>query len=642
MALGQEHSSNGRPHISSDTEPLTNFAQYGALRSSGLIVPMNSQQILWKSLTAGGVFLRDSGFNDLGVYRNRNSRNQVFGSEYTIHATAEAVKVAASNPEHDKGLLFYGPTGSGKSNIVDITVKSVEATAPKIPGLLAIKDCPIKEDPDHLLNLKNVSGRVSSDVKPHGDLCPCCQIKYEGLSAEEIDAILLAPLKFRSRTGEQIVRLQPSDTQFKDSLEGLDRLVQLIQAANRGLLVVDEMGDHPFSFFHHIKDLLRDGDLKYRGMVFPMDLMMITHTTSQEWKGFSDNQSNRPVIERIQSIPVAYNLDKQAEVQVYNKGISVLESPPHIAPNTLETWAELAVSTRITPTSSTLDSRYRDIKNSRSFLLGELANLGDHEATRRIKVDLYSGEEVPGFKKGDVKAIQEEGIISLEGMTGLSPVAARGLLIEMMGQQGKCISPKDLFFGISERLKQGGKPGYVEKDKWNPVISAVKKRWEEGLQKVVLGAFRDDMLNKINTKTTAYIEECELLLGMVDPRIDSNGENIPADITFMTNIEKTIFGKVLTNEERGSILRGLPRKSSQSADKTPERAKFDQGIEQIVLEEGSYRPQDVLKSFPRKQKEVGYIEEARQKLVTDKGFCVHCATESIDYVAQILRQSSDK
>lgn len=643
MALRQEHSSNGRPHLSSTTtEPLKTFGDYGIQRSDGLIVPMTSKQILWKSLSEPGMEVRDSGFMNLLVYTGRGDRHQVFGADYTINATAESAKAAASNPQHDKGVVFYGPTGSGKSNIVDVTVKAVEEIAPKIPGLVGIKDCPINEDPDHLLNLKAARGLVGADIKPHGELCPCCQMRYEDSTEDELREIGLSPLKFRSRTGQQIVRLQPTDTLFKETPEGLNRLVKLIQAANRGLLVVDEMGDHPIGFFHQIKDMIRDGEFKVNGQVFPVDLMVVTHTTSDEWKTITGHKINRPVVERLQPVPVAYNLDWKAEKQVYDKALEVLTKKPHIAPDTLTTWAEVAVSTRYKD-SKKLAAQHSLVKTEKPALLGGLINLSDAEARRRIKTQLYGGEEVPGFKVRDVKDIQEEGITNEEGMGGLSPVAARGLLIEMMGTAGDCISPKDLFAGIEQRLSQGGKPGYLEKTEWDKVTGVVKKRWEEDLQTTVLGAFRNDMVEKIQTKTAAYITECELILDRSAPlRINAQGEIEGPDIKFITSIEESIFGRALSDDERGLILRGLPRAGSQVTDKTAERAKFDQGIEKIVLEEGSYRPEDVLIAFPRNEKDSAYIEEARNKLEEEGGFCAHCAMESIDYVASMLRQPAKK
>ncbi len=173
------------------------------------------------------------------------------------------------------------------------------------------------------------------------------------------------------------------------------------------------------------------------------------------------------------------------------------------------------------------------------------------------------------------------------------------------------------------------------------MTGVVKKRWEEDLTRTVLGAFRNDMQAKIDIKTNAYIGECELMLdSSIPPRVNNQGEIEGPDMQFVTGIEQLIFGKVLSDDERGLILRGLPRAGSQTTDKTAERAKFDQGVEQIVLNEGSYRPEDVLKKLTHDEKETGYITEAKGKLENEGGFCAHCAMESIEYVGTLLRQSA--
>jgi predicted Ser/Thr protein kinase len=194
---------------------------------------------------------------------------------------------------------------------------------------------------------------------------------------------------------------------------------------------------------------------------------------------------------------------------IYEKGVAVLDKTPHIAPNTLETWSEVAVSTRIKP-SAKLTDQYKFVQENKPALLGDLLKLGDDEAKRRIKIKLYSGETVPGFKTADVKSIQEEGITQEEGMSGLSPVAARSLLIEMMGLAEDCISPRKLFSGIEQRLQQGGKPGYLDKAEWQKYTGLVKKRWEEDLQQTVLGAFRNDMDSKIETVSANFGSDFEV------------------------------------------------------------------------------------------------------------------------------------
>jgi predicted Ser/Thr protein kinase len=237
-----------------------------------------------------------------------------------------------------------------------------------------------------------------------------------------------------------------------------------------------------------------------------------------------------------------------------------------------------------------------------------------------------------------------EGVTHDEGMKGLSPVAARNLLVEAAANNGQCFNALDLIHAVEAKLEKDPKLGYLDKEEWESVIGPVRKRWEADLKTTVLTAFRDDMDEKVRIQTESYLTECEYLLDKSLPeRLDSRNEVIPVDTALINQMEMTIFKRRLTDEERRSILTGLPREGSLNQDKTGERAKFDEGVKQMVMDQGSFKPEDVLRAFPLvDEKQIGFCEEAKDRLISEKGFCQTCASESLDYVAGMLRKAPKK
>ena len=108
--------------------------------------------------------------------------NELFGIEEPIARIVEYFKSAAQRPEVGKRiLLLMGPVGGGKSTIVNMLKRGLEDwTAPREGAVYAIKDCPMHEEPLHL-----IPHQLRAEVEKHygiyieGDLCPQCRYALE-------------------------------------------------------------------------------------------------------------------------------------------------------------------------------------------------------------------------------------------------------------------------------------------------------------------------------------------------------------------------------------------------------------------------------------------------------------------------------
>src|ERR1044072_937603 len=116
------------------------------------------------------------------ISRYRFFAAELFGIEEPIARFVEYFKSAAQRLEFRKRiLLLMGPVGGGKSTIVSMLKRGLEEwTRTEEGALYAIKDCPIHEEPLHL-----IPQELRAEVEKHygiyieGDLCPQCRYALE-------------------------------------------------------------------------------------------------------------------------------------------------------------------------------------------------------------------------------------------------------------------------------------------------------------------------------------------------------------------------------------------------------------------------------------------------------------------------------
>jgi MoxR-like ATPase len=151
-------------------------------------------------------------------------------------------------------LLLIGPPGSGKTSLA----KDVWELYPK--EAVVVADCPVQDDPLSLVDVAYAARHPA---------CPACRAKHGAVSYKEIgdfdparvDAKKVPVKTTRLREGHGFARLQGSPEVFPDYLTGAVNLAKLeeigdpesplvlepgkLMQANRGLLIIDEVGKLP-------------------------------------------------------------------------------------------------------------------------------------------------------------------------------------------------------------------------------------------------------------------------------------------------------------------------------------------------------------------------------------------------------------
>jgi MoxR-like ATPase len=213
-------------------------------------------------------------------------------------------------------VLFFGPSGAGKTSLA----KDLWNLYPK--GAWVVEGCPVL---DHPLSM------IVSDVADRFPPCPICTRRFApGGDASLFDPSLVDAAKVpgqyvRLREGFGFARLQGSSEVFPDHLTGNINLRKLeeigdpmsplvlepgkLLQANRGFLLVDEIGKLPLGTQNVLLQALQEGTVtpaKSRES-FPGSFVAVGTSNLSDLDNIND-----PLSDRLTSLYVGYN-DRHAD-----------------------------------------------------------------------------------------------------------------------------------------------------------------------------------------------------------------------------------------------------------------------------------------------------------------------------------------
>jgi serine protein kinase len=562
---------------------------------------------------------------------------ELFGIEEPIARIVEYFKSAAQRLEVRKRiLLLMGPVGGGKSTIVNMLKRGLEDwTKTEAGAVYAIKDCPMHEEPLHL-----IPHQLRAEVEKHygiyieGDLCPQCRYALEKTYEGRHEDVKIHRVIFSEKERVGIGTFSPSDPKSQDITEltgsidlstigevGVEsdprayRFDGELNIANRGVMEFVEMLKVDEKFLYSLLTLSQEQSIKTgRFAMIYADEVILSHTNENEYIAFAGNRKSEALQDRIILVRVPYNLRVSQEERIYAKLLHQSEAlrNVHLAPNTLKVAAMFAVMTRL-----------------------EEPKRQNVDIVKKMK--LYDGEDVEGYKSKDVRELKEETI--REGMDGISPRYIINRLSSALVRDGvTCINPIDALRAIKDGFEQHTGIGSEQRERYLNLISAARKEYDELAKIEVQRAFVYSFEEMARTMCNNYLDNVEAFCNKERIKDPITEEEMEPDEQLMRSIEEQIgISENAKNTFRQEILiriSSYARKGKPFEYSSHERLK--EAIEKKIFSD----LKDVVKITTSAKTpdpdQLRRINEVVDRLVKDHGYCPVCANELLSYVGTLL------
>ena len=563
--------------------------------------------------------------------------SELFGIEEPIARIVEYFKSAAQRLEVRKRiLLLMGPVGGGKSTIVNMLKRGLEEwTKTEEGAVYAIKDCPMHEEPLHL-----IPHQLRGEVEKHygiyieGDLCPQCRYSLEHTYGGRHEDVKVHRVVFSEKERVGIGTFSPSDPKSQDITEltgsidlstigevGVEsdprayRFDGELNIANRGLMEFVEMLKVDEKFLYSLLTLSQEQSIKTgRFAMIYADEVILSHTNENEYIAFAGNRKSEALQDRIILVKVPYNLRVSQEERIYDKLLHQSEAlrNVHLAPNTLRVAAMFAVMTRL-----------------------EEPKRQNVDIVKKMK--LYDGEDVEGYKSKDVRELKDETV--REGMDGISPRYIINRLSSALVRDGvTCINPIDALRAIKDGFEQHTGISGEQRERYLNHISQARKEYDELAKIEVQRAFVYSFEEMARTMCNNYLDNVEAFCNKERIKDPITEEEMDPDEQLMRSIEEQIgISENAKNTFRQEILiriSSYARKGKPFEYNSHERLK--EAIEKKIFAD----LKDVVKITTSAKTpdpdQLRRINEVVDRLVKEHGYCPVCANELLTYVGTLL------
>jgi serine protein kinase len=561
---------------------------------------------------------------------------ELFGIDEPLARVVEYFKAAAMGSDVGRRiLLLYGPPSSGKSQLVILLKRGLEAYTQTPEGAVyALAECPQHEDPLNLMpHALRHEFRQQTGVHIEGELCPLCALNLREKYHGDIYQLPVKRIFFSEKERVGVGTFVPSDPKSQDIAElvGSIDLSEIgaygsesdprayrfdgeLNIANRGLMEFIEMLKADERFLYVLLTLAQERNIKTgRFPLIYADECIIAHTNETEFNEFMADKRSEALHDRMILVRMPYNLKVSQEERIYEKLLRQTELQGiHIAPHTLRVAAIFAVLSRL-----------------------EEPQMAGLSLIKKLK--LYDGEEVEGFRQKDVKTIQDQ--TEREGMDGISPRFVINRISASLIKPGtRCMNPIDVLRALKEGVDSQGQFTPRERDRLDNLIADARREYDEiartDVQKAFFVSFEQEALTLLDN----YLDNLEAYLDQTKLTDPITGEEVAPDERLMRSIEDKVqvpeHGK---DSFRNEIFRKVAmahRRGERFDYSTHEKLKT--AIEKQLFEERRDTIKLTISARNPDHEQLRKLNAVVDRLVANEGYCSDCANELLKYVSSLL------
>jgi len=516
-------------------------------------------------------------------------------------------------------LLLVGPVASGKSTLVALLKRGLEEYSRTDEGALyALKDCPMHEEPLHLIpaSLRPEFFRRCG-IRIEGELCPYCRLMLREVYGGRIEDMPVRRIFISEPDRIGIGTFVPSDPKSQDLAEltgSLDfaRITRYgsesdpraycfdgeLNRANRGLMEFQELLKVDERFLYLLLSLAQEGNFKAgRFALISCDTVVVGHTNEADYRRFRADPRNQALCSRLFVLPFPYTLRVDAEVRIYHRLLSQGDLRAHLAPRALRAAAVFSVLSRL-----------------------EAPRLPDADLLKKLR--LYNREEGTA-EPGSLTAEDLAAETTREGMSGVDP----RLVFERLGSavvaaEGGCLTPGAVLDSLEKGLRSYPGPSGPEKERLLDLLGLAREDYHREACREVGRVLAEEFAAEARALFQRYVNEVRAYL-------DHRAGGREADEEFLRRLEAYLgiepAGRRAFREE---LLRWWDSFGQGQGFDYRQHPELRQAVEEILLFELGGRLQ-----AQEEPAEAAGVRAVIRRLVEERGYCPVCAAELLHCAA---------
>ncbi|WP_027623291.1 PrkA family serine protein kinase [Clostridium lundense] len=566
------------------------------------------------------------------VIRSYNFFNKdFFGIDKTLMKLVNYFYSASMRGEESRQVLYLvGPVGSGKSSIVESLKKAIENSE----SIYAIKGCPMREEPLHLIP-KHLRKDFEKElgIKIEGDLCPVCRYRLKEEYKGEYEKFPIEKVDFSIRSRKGIGVVPPVDPNNQDTsvligsvdISKMDlyseddpRIFSLngaFNVGNRGLVEFIEVFKNDVEYLHTIITATQEKSIPSpgKGSMIYFDGVIVAHSNEAEWNKFKSDHTNEAILDRIVKVEVPYCLELNEEKKIYEKILKKSSFTAHIAPHTIDVAAMFAILTRLTPSN---------------------------KVDLLTKLKIYNGEEIVEkgtTKKVDISELREEAGLG-EGMSGISTrFIIKSIDNALSESKCNCINPLSVMESMIKSVKDLDISDDERKKYLAFLQDTIRKEYNKILEKEITKAFIQSFREQAESLFNNYLDHAEAFVNKTKIKDKATGEQLDPDEKFMRSIEEQIG--ISDSSSKGfrsdvtSYMFYLVRKGAK-IDYTsyePLKEAIEKKLTYSVREMSRIITKSRVRDKEQNEKYNAMVEEMKKN-----GYCYECCDVILKYAANNL------